>query len=75
MKTLITALMTALFLVATPGFSAEEVKCTCDHKCAETCKQGKGEKSCDCKACDCAKTGSCPHHKCGGEEKKEAPKK
>lgn len=76
MKNLFAALLATVFLAGSPAFSTEEVKCTCDHKCSQTCKEGKENKSCDCKACDCAKSGKCSHHQCGGhDEKKEAPKK
>jgi hypothetical protein len=76
MRNLLSALLATFFLIGVPSFSADEAKCTCDHKCSQECKEGKENKSCDCKACDCAKTGKCSHDQCGGhEEKKAAPKK
>lgn len=76
MKYLLLTIISSLLWMAQPAFSAEEAKCTCDHKCAETCKKDEPSKTCDCKACDCAKTGECPHHQCGDHaEKKEKPKK
>jgi hypothetical protein len=76
MKYLMLALVTSFLWIGQPALSDEEVKCTCDHKCTEACEKGEGSKTCDCKACECSKTGNCSHHKCGGhDEKKEKPKK
>lgn len=75
MKNLITTFWVAVLLAGTPGFSSDEVKCTCDHQCAKECKEGKENKTCDCKACDCAKTGQCPHHVCGQKNTKPEPTK
>lgn len=65
MKTLFLTLMTALWLTSCSSMAKKEMACTCDHKCTEVCQSGKENKDCDCKACDCAKTGSCSHGKCG----------
>jgi len=67
MKTLLLSITTAFLLLTQPTLASEKAACKCDHKCTEACKKGEGSKTCDCKACDCAKTGECPHHKCGGD--------
>ncbi len=69
MKLAITGLATAFLLglgAGAPAYAAK-AECKCDHQCAERCKKGDG-KDCKCKACDCAKTGKCPHGKCHQEE-------
>jgi len=76
MKHLLLSLTSALFLMSAPGLADDKVECTCDHKCMEECHKGTENKNCDCKACDCAKSGTCEHHKCGGHghDKKDAKK-
>lgn len=69
MKNLILTLTTAALLSAVPGFSGDKAaECTCDQKCMEECHKGGENKKCDCKACDCAKSGDCEHHKCGSHD-------
>jgi len=65
MKTWLMIASTALLIASCSSMGKKEAACSCDHKCTEACHQGKEKKDCDCKACECSKTGSCSQHQCG----------
>lgn len=59
--------LSILLMAATPAFANEE--CPCTKQCMTQCQKGNG-KECQCKKCDCAKTGHCDMDSCKKEDKK-----
>lgn len=66
--------MTLATLALAPAAAFASSHCTCSEQCMTECQKGKGE-NCQCKACDCKKSGKCSKESCKTHERQPSQSK